>query len=223
MDATMLAVFGTGLTAIATGVTLFVALWRVQGNRFDTLERHLDKRFEAVDKRFEAVDKRFEAVDRQFEAVDKRWTERFEMAEKASRERFEMAEKASRERFDMAEKASRERFEAMDAKRTEPFETLREAEPGDARGRLRPERPLRRPLPPPARARPSPTAVRHCPRRPVSAARTEDDFRRANLVLVHLVLRGAARASGIEIVQGRSYTSASSIVASHRISSRTRG
>ena len=124
MDATMLAVFGTGLTAIATCVTLFTALWRVQGNRFDTLERHLDKRFEAVDRRFEAVDRRFEAVDRQFEAVDKRWTERFEMAEKASRERFEMAEKASRERFEMAEKASRERFEAMDARWTERFETL---------------------------------------------------------------------------------------------------
>ena len=55
-----------------------MALWKVQGNRFDTLERHLDKRFELA---------------------DERWAERFEMAEKASRERFEMAEKASRERF----------------------------------------------------------------------------------------------------------------------------
>ena len=56
MDATMLAVFGTG-------VALFAALWRVQGNRFDILERHMDKRFEAS-----------EALNR----------ERFEMAERAS-------------------------------------------------------------------------------------------------------------------------------------------
>ena len=35
MDATILTVLGTGLTAIGTGVALFVALWRVQGNRFD--------------------------------------------------------------------------------------------------------------------------------------------------------------------------------------------
>ncbi len=124
MDATILAVIGTGLTAIGTGVALFAALWRAQGNRFDTMERHIDKRFEAVDKQFEAVDKRFEAVDKQFEAVDKRWTERFDMAEKASRERFEMAERASRERFDMAEKASRERLEAMDARWTERFEAM---------------------------------------------------------------------------------------------------
>ncbi len=75
MDATMLAVMGTGLTLAGTGLALFVALWRVQGNRFDTLERHIDHRFAAVDK--------------QFAAVDKRWTERFEMAERASRERLE--------------------------------------------------------------------------------------------------------------------------------------
>ena len=117
MDATILAVIGTGLTAIGTGVALFAALWRAQGNRFDTMERHIDKRFEAVDKQFEAVDKRFEAVD-------KRWTERFDMAEKASRERFEIAENANRERFDMAERANRERLEAMDARWTERFEAM---------------------------------------------------------------------------------------------------
>ena len=110
MDATMLAVFGTGLTTVATGLALFVALWRVQGNRLDTLERHVDHRFEAVDK--------------QLAAADKRWTERFEMAEKASRERFEMAETASRERFEMAETASRERLGAMDAKWTERLDAM---------------------------------------------------------------------------------------------------
>ena len=116
MDTTMLAVFGTGLTAIGTAVALFVALWRVQGSRFDLLERHIDKRFEGVDKRFEGVDK-------QFEAADKRWAERFEMAERANRERFEMAEKASRERFEMAENASRERAEQW----TERFEMAEKA------------------------------------------------------------------------------------------------
>jgi hypothetical protein len=39
MDATILTVLGTGLTAIGTGVALFVALWRVQGNRFDAVDK----------------------------------------------------------------------------------------------------------------------------------------------------------------------------------------
>ena len=103
MDATMLAVFGTGLTAIGATIALFTALWRVQGNRFDALERHVDK---------------------QLGAVDKRSTERFEMAEKASRERFEMAETTSRERFEMAEKASRERFEMAETTSRECFAAM---------------------------------------------------------------------------------------------------
>ena len=85
MDATILTVLGTGLTAIGTGVALFVALWRVQGNRFD-------------------------AVDRRFDAVEKLNRERFEMAEKLNRERFEAMDR----RFDMAQNTNRERFEAMD-------------------------------------------------------------------------------------------------------------
>ena len=97
MDATMLAVMGTGLTTIATGLALFVALWRVQGNRFDTLERHIDHRFAAVDKQFAAVDK-------QFAAVDKRWTERFEMAERASRERLEAMDAKWTQRLDTVER-----------------------------------------------------------------------------------------------------------------------
>ena len=137
MDATMLAVFGTGLTAIGTAIALFTALWRVQGNRFDALERHVDKQFEGVDKRFEGVDKQFEGVDKRFEGVDKQFEgvdKRFEgvdkqfegvdkqlaAADKRWTERFEMAERASRERFEMAERASRERFEAMEQR----FETV---------------------------------------------------------------------------------------------------
>ena len=108
MDATILTVLGTGLTAIGTGVALFVALWKVQGSRFDAVDRRWAERFDAVDRRFDAADKRwaerFDAVDRRFdmaekldrerfEAMDRRWAERFDMAENANRERFEMAEK----------------------------------------------------------------------------------------------------------------------------------
>ncbi len=89
----------TTLTVIGTGLSLFVALWRVQGNRFDALERHMDKRFEAA---------------------DERWTERFEMAEKLNRERFEMAEKLNRERFEGMDAKWTERFEGMDRR----FETV---------------------------------------------------------------------------------------------------
>ena len=78
MDATILTVLGTGLTAIGTGVALFVALWRVQGNRFDAVEKLNRERFEAM---------------------DRRWTERFDMAENANRERFGAMDR----RFDMAE------------------------------------------------------------------------------------------------------------------------
>ncbi len=99
MDATMLAVMGTGLTLVGTGLALFVALWRVQGNRFDTLERHIDHRFAAVDKQFAAVDK-------QFAAVDRRWTERFEMAERASRERLEAMDAKWTQRLDTVERQS---------------------------------------------------------------------------------------------------------------------
>ena len=102
----------TALTVVGTGVALFVALWKVQGNRFD-----------AVDKRFDAVDKRFDAVDERFDAVD----ERFDMAEKLNRERFDMAEKLNRERFDMAEELNRERFEAMDRRWAERFDMAENA------------------------------------------------------------------------------------------------
>ena len=81
----------TALTVVGTGVALFVALWKVQGNRFD-------------------------AVDKRFDMAEKLNRERFEMAEKLNRERFDMAETQNRERseamdrrrwterFDMAEK-----------------------------------------------------------------------------------------------------------------------
>ena len=79
MDATMLTVVGTGLTVAGTGIALFVALWKVQGQRFDAMDRRMQKRFEASDQR---STERFEGV-----------TQRFEMAEKMNHERFEMAER----------------------------------------------------------------------------------------------------------------------------------
>ncbi len=53
MDATILTVLGTGLTALGTGVALFVALWRVQGNRFDAVDRRFDMAEELNRERFD--------------------------------------------------------------------------------------------------------------------------------------------------------------------------
>ena len=118
MDATIPTVIGTGLTAIGTGVALFVALWRVQGNRFDAVDRRFDMAEKLNRERFDMADK----LNRErFEAMDRRWTERFDMAENATRERFEMAENATRERFGAAESANRERFEAAESANRERF------------------------------------------------------------------------------------------------------
>jgi hypothetical protein len=97
MDATILAVIGTGLAGIGTATGLFVALWRVQQTGFDTLNRQMQNQFEGLEKRLEIAEKHNR--------------ERFEIAERANRERFETAERANRERFEVAEKANRERFE----------------------------------------------------------------------------------------------------------------
>ena len=113
----------TALTVVGTGVALFVALWKVQGNRFDAVDKRFDmaeklnrERFEMAEtqnrERFEMAEKlnreRFDMAETQnrerFEAMDRRWTERFDMAENANRERFETAESANRERFEMGEK-----------------------------------------------------------------------------------------------------------------------
>ena len=87
----------TALTVVGTGVALFVALWKVQGNRFD-------------------------AVDKRFETAEEMNRERFEIAEKMNRERFEIAEKMNRERFEAMDRRWTERFEATDRRWTERFE-----------------------------------------------------------------------------------------------------
>ena len=103
MDATILAVIGTGLAGMGTATGLFVALWRVQQTGFTTLNRQM----EAADKRWT---ERFEGLEKRFEMADKHNRERFEMAEKANRERFEMAEKHN----DAAHAAICERIDKLD-------------------------------------------------------------------------------------------------------------
>ena len=85
MDATILAVIGTGLAGIGTATGLFVALWRVQQTGFDTLNRQMQNQFEGLEKRLE-------------------------MAEKHNRERFEIAEKHN----DAAHAAICERIDKLD-------------------------------------------------------------------------------------------------------------
>ena len=50
----------TALTVVGTGVALFVALWKVQGNRFDAVDRRFDMAEELNRERFDAVDRRFD-------------------------------------------------------------------------------------------------------------------------------------------------------------------
>ena len=102
----------TALTVVGTGVALFVALWKVQGNRFDAVDKRFDMAEKLNRERFEMAEtlnrERFDMAETQnrerFAAMDRRWTERFDMAENANRERFETAESANRERFEMGEK-----------------------------------------------------------------------------------------------------------------------
>ena len=107
MDATILAVLGTGLAGIGTATGLFVALWRVQQTGFATLNRQMESQFAAADKRWT---ERFEGLEKRFEMAEKHNRERFEMAEKANRERFEMAEKHN----DAAHAAICERIDKLD-------------------------------------------------------------------------------------------------------------
>ena len=107
MDATILAVIGTGLAGIGTATGLFVALWRVQQTGFATLNRQMENQFAAADKRWT---ERFEGLEKRFEMAEKHNRERFEMAEKADRERFEMAEKHN----DAAHAAICERIDKLD-------------------------------------------------------------------------------------------------------------
>ena len=53
-----------------------------QGKVLESLQREMDKRFEAMDKRFEAMDKRFEAMDKRFEALQRELDKRFEAMDK---------------------------------------------------------------------------------------------------------------------------------------------
>ena len=107
MDATILAVIGTGVAGIGTATGLFAALWRVQQTGFATLNRQMENQFAAADKRWA---ERFEGLEKRFEMAEKHNRERFEMAERANRERFEMAEKHN----DAAHAAICERIDKLD-------------------------------------------------------------------------------------------------------------
>ncbi len=107
MDATILAVIGTGLAGIGTATGLFVALWRVQQTGFAALNRQMENQFAAADERWT---ERFEGLEKRFEMAEKHNRERFEMAERANRERFEMAEKHN----DAAHAAICERIDKLD-------------------------------------------------------------------------------------------------------------
>ena len=107
MDATILAVIGTGVAGIGTATGLFAALWRVQQTGFATLTRQMENQFAAADERWT---ERFEGLEKRFEMAEKHHRERFEMAEKANRERFEMAEKHN----DEAHAAICERIDKLD-------------------------------------------------------------------------------------------------------------
>ena len=122
MDATLLAVVGTGTAVIGTGTALFVALWKVVDKRFDMAEKANREHFEAMDKRFQAAEianhKRFEMAENanreRFEAMDKR----FQAAERVNRERFDMAEMANREAL---RDAMDKRFEANRTSASRPW------------------------------------------------------------------------------------------------------
>ena len=107
MDATILAVIGTGLAGIGTATGLFVALWRVQQTGFATLNRRMENQFATADRRWT---ERFEGLEKRFEMTEKHNRERFEMTERANRERFEMAEKHN----DAAHAAICERIDKLD-------------------------------------------------------------------------------------------------------------
>lgn len=83
--------------------------------RFDRLERSVDRRFDKVDERFDrlegSVDKRFDKVDERFDRLEDSVDKRFDKVD----ERFEKVE----ERFDEVDKRFEkvdERFERIDEK-----------------------------------------------------------------------------------------------------------
>ena len=107
MDATILAVIGTGVAGIGTATGLFAALWRVQQTGFATLNRQMENQFATADERWA---ERFEGLEKRFEMAEKHNRERFEMAERANLERFEMGEKHN----DAAHAAICERIDKLD-------------------------------------------------------------------------------------------------------------
>lgn len=65
---------------------LLIQIQKSSDKRFENMQKHMDKRFEAVDKRFEDMqkhmDKRFETVDKRFEDIYKYMDKRFDQVDK---------------------------------------------------------------------------------------------------------------------------------------------
>ena len=104
MDATILAVFGTG-------IALFGALWKVQGHRFDMAEKANHERFKMAEK---ANHERFEALERRNAAEHAAICQSIEKAEKRNAEEHADIRQSIEKADEKAEKVNRERFETLE-------------------------------------------------------------------------------------------------------------
>lgn len=60
--------------SIGTNVGLYVHLSSVTNSRFESLERKMDARFDAVDRKFESVERRLELIQGDLHQMDIRLT-----------------------------------------------------------------------------------------------------------------------------------------------------
>jgi chaperonin cofactor prefoldin len=88
------------------------SLREMSESKFESLQREMNVRFDAVYQRFEVMDQRFEVMDKRFEVMD----QRFEAMDK----RFEALQREMNVRFDANEK----RFEALQREMNARFETV---------------------------------------------------------------------------------------------------
>ena len=102
------------------------SLREMSESKFESLQREMNVRFDAVYQRFEVMDQRFEAMYERFEAMDKRFEvmdKRFEVMDQrfeAMDKRFEALQREMNVRFDASEK----RFEALQREMNARFETV---------------------------------------------------------------------------------------------------
>lgn len=93
------------------------SLREMSESKFETLQREMNVRFEAVYERFEAGEKRFEALQREMNARFDASEKRFEALQREMNARFEAMDKrfeAVDMRFESLQREMNARFEAMD-------------------------------------------------------------------------------------------------------------